>query len=109
MERWEYWHTSDEKKWRRGLQSDNAEDRTDQDAEHGRGCREHTQENIPGDRTDLQRHVGTIQVQPPYGAEGFRVRGYRGFILLYPYHTCSPVLHPVTYNPVAGVCYYHIL
>ena len=68
------------------LQPYHAQHGADKDTEHGGGGREHPKENIPGNSTDFEGHVRTVEVQPADGAERLCIRRNCWLVLFYPGH-----------------------
>lgn len=61
----------------------------DKDAEHGGGCRQHSEKDVPGNGTDFEGHVGPVEVEPANSTEGFSVRRNCWLVLFYPGHSYS--------------------
>ena len=70
----------------RVLQAGHPEQGTYQDAKHGRGGRDHPQQDVPGHDPDLERRIGTVDIEAPYGTERPRFGRYRWLVLPDPEH-----------------------
>ena len=67
----------------------NPEHRTDKDAKHRRGCREHRKEDITCNHPDFDRDIGAVEVQATDCPKRSRLSGYRRPVPSGPHFICT--------------------